>query len=179
MIQTGQTPLLSCPFCGGAPLLIQNQMAHEIFRYACINCDAGPGGVIGVNEATDRWNRRGPDPDGNEMLDKDRRIAELEDELEEARDELANPVWPKWARSITEQLEKYGVEVDPFEGWDLPVDLEDWLSEAVRIETEKLKVLVKSEGWKITYDDGRTEYAALNPGLGESGNGLIVSVEKF
>lgn len=66
-------------------------------------------------------------------------LEQVKGERDNLADELASPTWPKWAASITDQLKSYGVDIDPFEGWDLPVDLDDWLSEAVRIETEKLR----------------------------------------
>lgn len=101
-------------------------------------------------------------------------------ELEEARDELASPIWPEWARSISKQLETYGIEVDFIEGWDLPVELGDWLYEAVRIEAGKMTTALKAGPlWKVTYENGHTDYSPLNPGLGPSAVGVIVSVEQL
>lgn len=50
--------LLPCPFCGESPKAHQNDLAHNLWRYRCENCDAGPHGAIGTDAAAEAWNRR-------------------------------------------------------------------------------------------------------------------------
>lgn len=84
-------------------------------------------------------------------------VAEQAAQLREAATQLASVT--KWKdqlllgeksqrlarRTAEAQLAALKAERDALaDGWDLPVDLDDWLSEAVRIETEKLEAQLKA-----------------------------------
>lgn len=82
----------------------------------------------------------------------------LADELEDAK----QLPWPRWAEEITKKLQSYGVEVDEFDGWDLPNDLDEWLAGAIEVETGKLEARLTAAEAEVT-----RLRAALEPFVGD------------